>query len=325
MTDMTAIADVTPAHVGASDALTKLRLVGDVSPVLKSTCVWAPDGPRVAGFIRAVEAQGKAKFGLGAAAFGTPPERAVRHIGECVLIDGKPWWTPAALQTSSRCESPSLPLHTPFLFQWDSMTSAMATLRSADALRLDQWYEHLLRRLAELGVGKTGAIAVQTIASMPARMISDKHLTRAPLSENRPRDRRLIIDPRHLDTYFLRNAAIRAYGRDTWCIVSMLGVAIDPAVAVAAFGPEFVQRGFYVTPGVARESAIIHHTHALVAVWPSQELPGGRPADTAERIRYITDELAAWGPESLATHIENDTLLTHAQARIGMISAVVMD
>jgi hypothetical protein len=322
---MTAIADVTPAHVGVPGALTELRLVGDVSPVLKSTCVWAPGGPRAAGVIRAVEVAGKAKFGLGAAAFGTPPEHAVRHMGECVLIDGKPWWTPAALQTSSRCESPSLPLHTPFMFQWDSMTAAVATLRSADALRLDQWYEYLLRRLAELGVGETGAIAVQTIASMPARTISDKHLTRAPLSENRPRDRKLIVDEGHLDTYFLRNAAIRAYGRDTWCIASMLGVAINPAVAAAAFGPEFVQRGFYLTPGVAKESAIIHHTHALVAAWPGQELPGGGPVGTAERIGYITDELAAWGPGSLATHIESDTLLSHAQARIGIIGAVVMD
>lgn len=325
ITDMAAIADVTPCPVGASGALTRLRLFGDVSPVLTSTCEWAPDRVPASGMIRALEVQGKAEFGLGAAAFGTPPEHAVRQMGECVLIEGRPWWTPAAMQTASRCESSGLPLHTPFLFQWDSMASAVATLRSADAVRVDQWYEYLLRRVAELGVGEVGAIAVQTVASMPARMISDKHLARAPLTENRPRDHKLIVDEPHLDTYFLRNAAIRAYGRDAWCVVIMLGVAIDPTAAQAMWGSEFVRRGFYLTPGVAKESAIIHHTHALVAAWPSQELPGGGLADTAERIRYITEELAAWGPESLATHIENDTLLSHAVARIGMIGAVVMD
>jgi hypothetical protein len=228
------------------------------------------------------------------------------------------------MQTASRCESSVLPLHTPFLFQWDSMASAVATLRSADAVRLDQWYEYLLRRVAELGVGEAGAIAVQTVASMPARMISDKHLARAPLTENRPRDRKLIVDERHLDTYFIRNAAIRAYGRDAWCVVIMLGVAIEPMAAEAAWGSEFVRRGFYFTPGVARESAIIHHTHALVAAWPGPEPPGGGLAGTAERIRYITDELAACAPQSLATHMENDPLLSHAEARIGVIGSVIM-
>ncbi len=322
---MTAIADVTPCNVGTPGALTRLRLLGDVGPVLKSTCVWEPGHSRAAGQIRAVDLAEKDKFGLGAAAFGAPPEHAVRQMGECVLIEGKPWWTPAAMRTSSRSESAGLPLHTPFLLQWDEMASAVATMRSADALRLDQWYEYLLRRLAELGVGQTGAIAVQTMASMPARMITDKHLARAPLTENRPRDHRLIVDERHLDTYFLRNAAVRAYGRDTWCVVIMLGVVIDPAAAAATWGQEFVQRGFYCTPGIARESGIIHHTHALVAAWPSQEPADGRPADTAERISYVTAELAAGRPGSLATHIEDDTLLRHAQARIGVVGAVVMD
>lgn len=325
MTDMAAIADVTPCPFSASGALTRLWLFGDVSPVLNSTCEWAPDRAPVAGMIRALDVQGKAEFGLGAAAFGTPPEHAVRQMGECVLIEGRPWWTPAAMRTASRCESSGLPLHTPFLFQWDSMTSAVATLRSADAVRLDQWYEHLMRRVAGLGVGEVGAIAVQTIATMPARMISDKHLVRAPLTENRPSDRKLIVDEQHLDTYFLRNAAIRAYGSDAWCVMIMLGVAIDPTAAEAAWGSDFIRRGFYLTPGVARESTIIHHTHALVAAWPSPEPPGGGLADTAERIKYITDELAACAPDSLATHIENDTLLSHAEARIGVVGTVVMD
>jgi hypothetical protein len=323
---MARIESVTALHGGDGPPAT-LRLSGDVGPVLESTCVWAPGQAGTAGAIRPVDvsAQGL-PFGLGAGAFGSPPERAVQRIGEFVLIEGASWWTPAAAPTVSRSEPRGMPVLTPFLFQWDHMTSAVAELRSADPVPLAHWYEYLLRRLAELGACGSGTIVVEIIADLPARLINDKHLVRAPLREFRPPDEQLITDGAHLDEYFLRNAAARASGDDTWCTAIMVGVAVQPAAAAAAWGPGFVQRGFYAMPGLASSSPVMHHTHALVTT----QLPGPQPLQNrlgglAERVAAVTDEWAAGERAVQVIHVESDTLLHRADVRIGVVGAITSD
>lgn len=322
------IENATHIDVHAAESLTTVQLAGSVAPVLQSTCVWAPGlSSDVAGLIRTVDvSESGLPFGLGAGAFGAPPEQAVKQLGEYVLIEGSSWWTPAAERTSSRVEGPKTPLLTPFLFLWDHMMSATGELRSRSAVPLVHWYEYLLRRLVELGICSTGAIAVEVIADMPARLIVSKHLSRPPLRENQPPDQRLITDGTHLDAYFLRNGVAYAHGDDTWCTAMMVGIALDPASAAATWGHEFVQRGFYLTPGVATTSPVIHHTHALVtAQLPAAQAPGEGQTGTAERLSRVNAEFAAGSRAVQAIHIESDTLLFHADVRVGVVGAIEMD
>lgn len=296
---------------------TTLRLTGDVGPVLKSTCVWSPKG--IGGEPGAVRAVGIADdglpFGLGAAAFGASPAQAVQQIGEYVLVDGRSWWTPAARPISSRYEPPGSPALTPFLFQWDDMTSAVARLESPSPIPLIRWYEHLLQQLTELGACRTGMIAVEIVADTPARLIVDKQLARAPLREHRPPDKRLITDEAHLDEFFVLNGASRTYAGGSWCTVVMVGVAANPERAAATWGDDVIERAFYTMPGISKSATVIHHTHALVT---AQLHPGV----AKERFTSATDVLATGAQMVQATHIENDTRLYKADARVGAIGEI---
>ncbi|HET8658549.1 MAG TPA: hypothetical protein VFM55_06080 [Micromonosporaceae bacterium] len=301
---------------------TTLWLTGDVGHILNSTCVW---GPGVTGgepgAVRAVDlADDDLPFGLGAAAFGEPPARAVRQLGEYVLVDGRSWWTPAVRPVSSRYEPPGSPALTPFLFRWDAMASAVARLESAAPVPLACWYEHLMRRLTKLGACPTGMIAVEVVADIPARLIVDKQLARAPLREHRPADERLITDEAHLDEFFVRNGASGAYGGGVWCTVVMVGVAADPHRAAVTWGDDVLRRAFYTTPGVSESATLIHHTHALV----TKRLHRAEPTGAAvERFTGATDAIASGAHRVQATHIESDTQLYNAEARVGAIGEIV--
>jgi hypothetical protein len=326
--EMARIGSATRLDSNLTSAPTALRLTGDVGPVLRSTCAWVPEqSGTAAGNIRAIDVFPEIPCsGLGVSAFGSPPERAVQRLGEFVMIEGASWWTPAMVPTQSRAEPPGTLILTPFLVYWDHMVSASAALRSSSPVPLVHWYEYLLQQLAYRGICETGVIAVRIIANMPARLIADKHLVRAPLREAQPRDGQLITDNKHLDEYFLTNAAARAHGDDTWCTVIMVGVAVDPAAAGDVRKREFIQRGFYTMPGAVRTSAIMHHTHALVTRQVPAPGAGGEEAgDVAGRLRHITREWVAGARTVQVVHIENDTLLHHADACIGTISTMDMD
>jgi hypothetical protein len=315
----TNIGRVTHLQVHPGAAPTALRLAGGVGPVLESTCVWG-DGPAAdggVGVIRAIDAsRDRLPFGLGAAAFGDVPEQAVRWLGEYLLVDGASWWTPAADPSTSRYEAPTAAVLTPFLFRWDGMRTATASLESPTPVPLIYWYEYLLRELVAGGACPSGAIALKVVADVPARLIVDKQLSRAPLLAHRPADGRLITDESHLDQYFVRNAAARAY--QAWCTVVMVGIAMDPASVVAMWGPEVIERGFYTTPGVSAAAEVIQHTHALVtAALPG--VPGRRHAGAG------LDGLLTGAVAAHATHIENDTMLYRAEAHIGAVSRIDLD
>jgi hypothetical protein len=323
---LTAIARTTRASVENCGTPTRLLLVGDVGPVLHSTCRWEPADLGSAGSIRAVDISAAGRFGLGAAAFGAPAAEAVERLGECVLIDGNSWWTPASKSTLSRAAPPGSDALTPFLFQWDGVTSATAALRSAVPVPLGRWYQYLLRWLTEIGICETGTIAVEMVAGLPAEMISDKHLALAPLTRHRPRDRGLIVEQRHLETYFVRNAIAKAYGVGNWCTVVMAGVAIDPVQAAAAWGMEFLKRGFYETGGVVNDSAALHHTHAVVTARPPGEVTGfGAAEEAGGFVTQAIDDIVARKPQVQVTHIEADTLVSSVYARIGAVGAVKME
>ncbi|HEX5996818.1 MAG TPA: hypothetical protein VFY84_16885 [Jiangellales bacterium] len=299
---------------------TALRLTGDVGPVLESTCVWDPHetGDR-SGAVRAVDLlEDRHRYGLGAAAFGAPPERAVHQLGEYVLVDSRSWWTPAARPASSRQEPRDAVVLTPFLIEWDRMTTATARLDSPTTVPLVHWYDHLVRRLIELGRCRTGIVVVEILAETEARLVTDKHLAVAPLRENRPADRRLITDDPHLDRHFVRNGAAAAFG-DARCAVVMVGVVAHPALALAIYGPELVGRAFYATPGISASAGVVQHTHAVVAVLG----PAVRwPVNVADEFGDPTGDLDPAGV--LVTHIENDTRLFRAAARIGVVDTIEM-
>lgn len=188
-------------------APTTLRVIGDVRVVLRASCSWklSPSAGAEAGSIAAIRLpDGCMRFGLGAAAFGPFPELAVQRLGECVLLEGVPWWTPAERMSASRREDKGAELLTPFLIEWDTMNSAWGWLDSASTLSLLKWYEGLLSHPV---IGRTGAIAVEIVAQIPAGMIVDKYMCRAPLAHNNTLARgQLITDPDLIDVYFLRNA-----------------------------------------------------------------------------------------------------------------------
>lgn len=275
---------------------TTLRLVGDVGPVLRSECVWRPGVATQTGDIVTVDPAAESlPFGLGAAAFGQPPEDAVQRLGEYVLIAAESWWAPAGATGGSVLEDPGEPMLTPFVIRWDLLESARATLTSAEPIRLVHWYDHVMRELVARGACTTGVLAVELTTTGRAGRIVDKQLSRPPLQSNRPDDRGLITDARHLDAYFRRNAVAHAYGVDTECTVIMVGVVVDPTIANSAWEPEIIRRSFYTTPGLTSSAKAIHHTHALAQ---------------------------AAGAPNVVTHIENDTLITSAELRIGAVAAI---
>jgi hypothetical protein len=319
---MTGIDTATQLDLHPDGGPTTLKVLGDVGPVLLGTCAWAPQAPdEQPGAIRAVDmSRDGLSFGLGSAAFGQPPEHAVRELGEYVLVDRYSWWTPAVQRTTSRLEAAKTPALTPFMILWDRMATAAATLRMATPVPVVQWYEHLMRALTALGACRTGTMTVELIADLPASHIVDKRLRRAPLRQYRPQDGRLITDGTNLDTFFLRDAASGAHGADDWCTVVMEGLVVDPAVAQATWGAEFVRRGFYRTPGVIASATVIHHTHALVAArLPAPDPPTPAGAVARQRFESVATELSTGSHAVLATHIENDTLIHEAVARIGVV------
>lgn len=326
--EMAGVGSATNLHSAADAAPAGLWLAGGVEPVLQSTCEWAPGGSSGAtGVIRTVDLSTDGlRFGLGAGAFGTPPERAIQSLGEYLLVEGRSWWTPAAAPTLSRSEPPDSVLLTPFLLRWDHIRSAGATLRSPRPVPLARWYGYLLHRLAGLGMCRTGIIAVEIVADVPAGLIADKHLIRAPLRELRPRDGQLIIAEKHLDEYFLCDVVARAHGDDMWCTAVMAGVVAAPALMTAAWADEFLRRSFYVMPDAVGTSAVAHHTHALVMPRLPAAKAGGDQAGThGERLRPVPLERASGTRPVQAVHIEDDTFLLHADARIGVVDAVTMD
>jgi hypothetical protein len=307
-----------------------LRIVGDVGPVLESTCVWDPQANmgNNSGLIRPIEVGHVAtQFGLGAGIFGSPPEHAIQQLGEYVLIGGTSWWTPAAPVTNSRCVATHATLLTPFLFHWDNVASVRATLKSPTALPLIQWYDSLLSRLEQQGLCETGAIAIELVAEIQAGMVVDKHLSRAPLVDNRPIDHLLITDERHIDEYFLRDAVRHALAATDPCTIVMIGVAVRPPLVMSHWGDEVLRRGFYATPGTSTRSTVVHHTHATV-------IAGGGASQAAlldvqdgapHAMASVARQVAAGGLGAYVVHVESDSLLSLAHARIGVIEAVELE
>lgn len=311
---------------------TTLHIIGSVEDVLRSTCSWNPGAPTDAGHIYEVAVpDGAMRFGLGAGAFGVPADDAVELLGECALLEGKPCWTPATPDATARAEPHNSSLLTPFLFEWDELDSVWAWRESTTGIALDQWYEYLLSYLEEAGVCETGAIAIEIVAHVPAHQIVDKRLRRAPLVKNRPVDGQLITHASHIDEFFLRNAVRAGMSKlavplDTTCLVIMVGVAIHPAMVARRWGPDTIalRRGFYATPGITSRAAAIHHTHALVVLnsWPTttdQELLRRSPEVNVSEAAQLMTEWAVKQDTMHLVHLENDTEVHRAIARIGII------
>jgi hypothetical protein len=307
------------------NAPTTLSIIGDVGSILRATCRWQSSGPASAqtGNISRINLrEQRIHFGLGAAAFGSPPEQAVQRLGESAIIDSLPWWTPAEKPSTSRCEDGQAKMLTPFLIGWDILESASASLDSSEDLPLIMWYEQLLHHAA---LRKTGAIAVEVVARIPARNIVDKYIYCAPLAQSTTlRGGQLITDPDLIDAYFLRNSVRYLVPPDTVCLLVMVGVVVDPVAVAAHWGGDILQRGFYTTPGIVSQATVIHHTHAAVILDPD-------PVDhhlcsSAQSIEHetvqATQELASGTHKVSLVHIESDTRLRRAVARIGVIENI---
>lgn len=307
------------------NASTTLSIIGDVGSILRAACRWQPASPASAqpGSVSRINVREQGiRFGLGAAAFGSFPEQAVQLLGESAVIDNLSWWTPAAKPSISRCEDEQTEMLTPFLIGWDILDSASASLDSSEDLPLIRWYEQLMNHPS---LRKTGAIAVEVVARIPARNIVDKYMCSAPLARNAAlREGQLITDPDLIDSYFLRNSVRAAVPPETVCTLVMVGVVVDPIVVAARWGGEILQRGFYTTPGIVSQATVIQHTHAAVI------LDSG-PLDTyacrsVQSIEYemaqVTQNLASGMQNVSLVHIENDTRLSQAVARIGVIESI---
>lgn len=302
-----------------------LRMVGDVGYVLRALCAWksATSAGSKAGNIAAISLPDRQmRFGLGAAAFGPSPEQAIQRLGECALIDGVSWWTPAEKSSTSRSEVGASEMLTPFLIAWDALDSAWAFLDSSSSLPLVKWYEHILEHP---GIRKTGAIAVEVVAQIPAGMIADKYMYRAPLAASNTLSKgQVITDPDLIDVYFSRNTIRRAVPPDTLCTLLMVGVVIDPLVVTTTWGDGVRQRGFYATPGISSHANVIHHTHAAV-VLDSRRFDGhlqDSSQSIEDKIALVAQELVAGTHEISVVHVESDTRLTQAVARIGIIENI---
>ncbi len=308
-----------------SNIPTTLMLFGDVGAVLHAECSWKPASPAFSqtGNVALIKLQEqRIRFGLGAAAFGPSPEHAIQRLGECGVVDSIPWWTPAEKPSTSRCEMGEAEMLTPFLIAWDTLDSALALLDSPMDLPLVKWYEQILEHPS---IRKTGAIAVEVVARIPAGIIVDKYMYRAPLAQtNELHKGQMITDPDLIDAYFLRNSVRGSVSLDTVCTVVMVGVVIDPIVVAATWGDDVLRRGFYATPGIIAQANVIHHTHAAV-IFDSSLMDG----NSHNPLRSIDDDMAlaarelASGTRKVSlVHIESDTRLHRAAARIGIIENI---
>lgn len=302
---------------------TTLRMIGDVGCVLRASCIWNPF-PLVGsekGNISAIRLPDEdLHFGLGAAAFGQSPELAIQRLGESALIAGIPWWTPAEKPGVSYQEGKASEMLTPFFIAWDRLDTAWASLDFSSGISLIEWYEHILNHP---GIRKSGAMAIEVLAQVPAKEIVDKYMCRAPLTQNNtlPRDR-LITDPDLIDLYFVRNAICHAVPMDTVCTLVMVGVVVDPVVVASTWGDEVLRRGFYVTPGISSHANVIQHTHATVILdsWPVDV--HASLSSIEEEFALIDHGLALGRHTFSVVHIENDTRLSQAMARIGIIEKI---
>ncbi len=318
-------AESTRVVIRPDDAPTTLRIRGDVGSILRATCTWksASHPNSESGNISTqVLPDPQIRFGLGASAFGSPPVVAIQQLGESLLIDGIPWWTPAEKPMTSHCECGQTEMLTPFLITWDKLDSAWASLDSSSSLPLVNWYESLLEHPS---LKKNGAITVEIVTQVPTKQVVDKYMCRAPLAQNNNLSNgQLITDPDLIDTYFQRNAIRRTVPTDMLCTMVMIGVVIDPVTFTARWGNGILQRGFYVTPGMKSHAKVIQHTHAAV-------IPNSRPIDRILQLplQSIDSEIAAITQETLQgkhrvyiTHIENDTRLSQAIARVGIVNNI---
>jgi hypothetical protein len=306
-------------------APTTLSIIGDVGSILRATCRWQSTGLESAqtGNISRINLrEQRIHFGLGAAAFGSAPEQAVQRLGESAVIDSLPWWTPAEKPSISRCEDGQAEMLTPFLIGWDILDSASASLDSSEDLPLILWYEQLLRHPV---LRKTGAIAVEVVARIPARNIVDKYMYCAPLAQSTTlREGQLITDPHLIDAYFLRNSVRNSVPPDTVCMLVMVGVVVDPVTVAAQWGGDILQRGFYATPGIVSQATVIHHTHAAAILDPDPMDHHPRSfAHSIEQETIQATQMLTSGTHAVSLiHIESDTQLSRAVARIGVIEHI---
>lgn len=304
---------------------TTLSILGDVGTILRASCVWkspTSEGSQ-AGNIAAIGLPDeRLRFGLGAAAFGQSPELAIQKLGECALIEGIPWWTSAEQPGTSQREEGTAEMLTPFLFAWDGLDSAWASLTSSCSLPLVEWYEQLMEHPA---IRKTGAIAIEVVAQVPAEAIVDKYMCYAPLAQtNTLRAGQLITDLDLIDTYFLRDTIRHTVPLDTICTLVMVGIVVDPIVVAAKWGNNILERGFYVTPGIGSHANVIHHTHAAVILDSCSMYTNHYNAATSidTEISMTAQELTSVPHKVAVVHIENDTRLRQAIARIGIIETI---
>ena len=314
---------------------TTLSLVGDVSDVLQSNAKWQPSLPSAPGYIHTLALPDAAiRFGLGAGAIGAPSDEAVEQIGECAILEGIPCWTPAFPGATSLVHAPHAELVTPFFFGWDIFDAGHAHLNAPMGVSVDTWYEQVLTQLERNGMGETGLMVVETIAEVPARLIVDKRLQVAPLAKNKPPDAQLITSLRHVETYFVRNAARKgiqqlARPEETLCTVVMVGIAARPHIAAAVWKDDthLLSRGFYATPGIASRTNVLHHSHALVVFdqWPDNtNLYNDYGAQELSNEQMFS-AAAHWATEQnllCVVHIENDTTLQRAVARLGVVKSI---
>jgi hypothetical protein len=262
------------------------------------------------------------RFGIGVAAFGHPPEQAIEHLGECALIEGIPWWTPAQKPSRSRQEVGNATLFTPFLVTCNALASAWAVLDAVSGLSLLGWYERIFDHPR---VRSAGAIAVEIVAQLPAGMILDRYMCRSPLAGRSTLSAgQTIVDVTLLDEYFLRNSIRRALPPDTLCTLVMVGIVLDPVIVARTWGEELLHRAFYTVDGRPSDARVIHHTHASVIL---DSLPASGQLRLShhsfeKRMDLVAQQLASQPQHVSVVHIESDLRLNQALARIGIIDDV---
>jgi hypothetical protein len=256
------------------------------------------------------------------AAFGYPPEQAIQRLGECALIEGIPWWTPAQRPSRSRQEAGHSALLTPFLVTCNTLDSAWAALDSVSGLSLVRWYEHIFEHPQ---VRSAGAIAVEVVAEIPAGMILDRYMYRSPLAQSSTLSAgQIIVDARLMDEYFLRNSIRRTVPAETLCTLVMVGVVLDPTHIARTWGEELLQRAFYTVDGMPSDTRVLHHTHATVIL--DSFLSGGQLRFShhsfEQRMDLVAQRLASRPQNVSVVHIESDLRLNQALARIGIIDDI---
>ncbi len=99
---------------------------------------------------------------------------------------------------------------------------------------------------------------------------------------------------------------------------------VDPAIVAATWGDDILRRSFYATPGISSSAKVIHHTHTVVVLGssPIHEELHEPLASIDDKVTLITQGLAAERQRVYAVHIESDTRLSRAVARIGIIENI---